>query len=157
MKAKQLLRKVAKAIVKHADQFDMGDWYGKSLQFYKKYKDDPDSYPDIEVDEGHKFECKEAIDAGGCGTAACIGGWINYIAKPPKDKKIETTADEVGYYAADKKAAKNLGMDVYDLDTLFYLGYWPNDLRIRYYKAKTPEVRAKIAAERIERFIKEMD
>ena len=70
-----------------------------------------------------------------CGTVACIAGWAQCLS------------------GGDSSPMEALGLHGYE-DRLFFMWNWPMNLRKRFYAAKTMRTRAKIAAERIEHFIK---
>jgi hypothetical protein len=84
-----------------------------------------------------------------CGTVACIGGWIALLgAKNPKRVRS----------LQPPKLARTLGVP---LENMCYLiafvrnNYgWPEKHRTAYNRANTPRQRAKVAARRIEHFIK---
>jgi hypothetical protein len=86
-----------------------------------------------------------------CGTIACIGGWASIMGRVP-------LANYGGLHF--RKLAVALGVHYNAVDRLCeytrYTGQagWPSSFRNAYNKAKTPKSRAKIAAARIEHFIK---
>jgi hypothetical protein len=92
-----------------------------------------------------------------CGTAACIGGWAvilgtkmnveeineNYISLRAAEKLLQLTPLQANRLFADMEQEES-----------FNNAGWPADLWSRYENAKTAKTRAKVGAERIERFIK---
>lgn len=84
-----------------------------------------------------------------CGTAACIAGWTLILSK----KSLVSGGDGM------TKAAHLLGMGSthsYGVEaaSLFHLCYWPDKFQKRYDAAKRSAGRARVAAARIEHFIK---
>lgn len=91
-------------------------------------------------------------DAPPCGTIGCIGGWTNFLSGKPEDSLSD--------------AAIRLGLDSDEQGRLFEepaytvsqpteeRAGWPEKFMRRYLKAKTPQTRAKVTAERIDHFIK---
>src|SRR5882724_5078496 len=73
-----------------------------------------------------------------CGTAACIAGWACLLEEFP---------------ASLWRAREILGLSLYDEPALFFVSGWPTDLYTRWVKAETPQERATVAAERIDRFV----
>ena len=81
-----------------------------------------------------------------CGTAACIAGWANILSD------IQLRGREGRNSAADL-----LGIEAGNSwchHPLFFARNWPEPYATRYKNAKTPKLRAKIAAARIEHLIK---
>ncbi len=94
------------------------------------------------------------VDFAPCGTAACIAGWTVLLEDGMKTKKKDSRIWS--------RAAKLLGLDdrwrkgeAPQTSKLFETGEWPKKLEARYNRAKTQKTRVKIAAERIDQFIKE--
>ncbi len=128
----RLLRKVQKAIKAHPDQFQMRTWYSQFLDI-----------------DGGPF-----VSAGGCGTAACIGGWAIHLHW----RKLEV---EKTYQAAKGKpetiyeiAKWILRLSRTQADKLFDGHMWPDDYQGDYEDSKTPEEQAAVAIRRIDHFIK---
>lgn len=121
----RLLRKVQKAILKHADQFAMSDWDTRILDDAKR------------------------ATPGGCGTAACIGGWAILIHRGyKKASRLERLRNTQLW------AHQVLGLDPYDEAPLFFLEDWPLNFRTAWDKSKTSKQQARIAVKRIDHFIK---
>lgn len=134
-----MLKKVRAAILKRPRQFEMSSFFCKSLLF------DTD---------GDRTE-----PASHCGTAACIAGWAIHIQtglKTPQQTaehhKPLASVCPVDYY--DEQGAMALGIDINESRKLFYASAWPCRFGDKYYSAKTATARAKIAAARINHFIK---
>lgn len=121
-----LLRKVQRAILKHPDQFDMGWWFQDKLSIRDK-----------------------RVDAGGCGTAGCIGGWAIHI-----HKQCKKLVDAKKCFYQGSIPATLLSLNDGEADRLFVDDFWPIRFRLRYQNGKTPLTRAKAAAARIDHFIK---
>lgn len=126
----RLLRKVKNHILEEPRRFIMRTWL-----LTREYVGGP-SYPS---DNGAK-EVKFAK----CGTAACIAGWAVLL----HDKRI-TNYDEIA-----RRASELLELDEMKSYRLFGATWWPEPFGSQYRKAKTPTARAKIAAARIEHYIK---
>lgn len=126
----KLLQKVKQAILDHPKQFEMDRWFQDSLRFgLKGYNVKP---------------------AGGCGTAACIGGWAQHLSfgkSTLAETKLKT------FYEIAPDAYKLLKLSSDTGQRLFVQGEWPTPFRTDYIKAKTPLQRAKAAAARIDHFI----
>jgi hypothetical protein len=126
----RLLRRVQKAIVEHAAHFDMNDW-GVDVEKSQVFHDEPSESE--------------------CGTAACIGGFAVLLSdgrNPPLRSNVA------------KRAAELLGLsysvlhDELNGNRLFYVDRWPAKFSGRHRRAKRNLTRARIAAERIEHFIR---
>jgi hypothetical protein len=123
----KLLRKVKKHILEEPKRFIMGDWVVRK------------EYPDQQLfdDDGKPRTFAK------CGTAACIAGWTMLLSKVDPDK--------VDSYSG--AASKLLGLKE-RFSPLFYTDQWPAKYEDAYVNAKTPAGRARVAARRIEHFIK---
>lgn len=81
-----------------------------------------------------------------CGSSACIAGWAVFLASGKRklpDGGPRSTWDE---------AKKLLGL--HNAASLFISDDWPERFRSQYCNAKTPKGRARVAANRIDHFIK---
>lgn len=124
-------------ILAHPDQCQMGDFYSQ--------------YLDIgESDDGWGH----GLEAGGCGTAACIAGWIMF-----RVAGCATLADADsmiwGGEPLDKHAMRHAGLTEDERHALFFTSGWPQDLKHKLWKSTTPEQFAGVMAERIDRLIEE--
>ena len=88
-----------------------------------------------------------------CGTVACIGGWITLLAYKRRPRSLESLNF--------KRLAKIVGVKYEQIDKLCSYVWndneddgWPEKFRVAYERATTPRQRARIAANRIEHFIK---
>lgn len=81
----KLLRRVQKAILAHPDQFEMWLLFQPTLYF------------------NHDPLALYTMPAGGCGTAACIGGWAIHLAGKHKTLKQSAGA---GYAKAKTPLAR---------------------------------------------------
>lgn len=129
-----LLKRVKAAILKHPKQFEMADWFSSVLYF---------------GDDGQGGLKKR--EAGGCGTAACIAGWVCHIDL--ESKTLAETDDALGIWASDR-ATTLLDIPWTKAGRLFHLDYWPSKFQLRVANAKTLKARARAAADRINWFIK---
>lgn len=121
----RLLRRVQKAILKHPDQFQME-------HFYAEYLDD-------------LFGC----DVGGCGTAACIAGWVQHLTFK-KRTLVETCKMRRSTWAVGQRELKLTNEQA----VLLFLGSrWPEHFREQFSGETSPMKRACIAAKRIDHFV----
>lgn len=84
-----------------------------------------------------------------CGTTSCIAGWVSYLVKPK-----EFSTSDCSMYQLTRLAEDSIQIWGQRADTLWYVAYWPDQFHDAYHSAETPKQRAKVAAERIEHFIK---
>jgi hypothetical protein len=103
-----------------------------------------------------------------CGTAACIAGWAETLMKFDTRKKSKKRARPSEMESISSVLlAEKLGFDVYMNNRLFYVRSWPQQFQSkipsasktncvdigRRFDSLPPEIRAKIAAERIDHFL----
>lgn len=127
-----LLRKIQHLILAKADQFQMSSVFSRYLD--------------------------NNAEAGGCGTAACIAGWVLHLTS--KNKKLNE--NKVNFVSTSLKRAGRLigipvkpGTDGWNLDhPLFFVAQWPEPFKSKYQDAVRAETMASIAADRISHFIK---
>lgn len=84
-----------------------------------------------------------------CGTTACIAGWA--VAIHGRFKSLKQ-----GYALEShpcRLAERLLKLDESISRNLFHVEDWPSEFSYRYDRCKTPRGRAKVAADRIDRFI----
>lgn len=124
-----LLKKVRSAILAHPDQFEMKDFFQGSLKLNRR-----------------------RVPAGGCGTAACIGGWALHLTTKEKTLAESRIAAHGLWVWTD--AARVLGISFDEAGALLDVREWPEQFRTRYNKAKSVRPRARAAADRISWFIK---
>lgn len=77
-----------------------------------------------------------------CGTAACIAGWACILSRVPIDDVSMSNAERL------------LKISSMQSSDLFLADYWPSPFYGKWREAKTLRSRARIAANRIEHFIK---
>lgn len=86
-----------------------------------------------------------------CGSAACIAGWAICLS----DKKSPRTARAKEHGVIDHKASMLLGISwIDDSAKLFFVSHWPRKFSRAYDSARSHTARAKVAAKRIDYFIK---
>lgn len=136
----KLLRRVKQHILEEPKRLIMSGLLVRKDKFRNKFMTDGG------VDQFQEF--------APCGTAACIAGWTVLLHDGMKTKKEGAQMWH--------RAAKLLGLDDKCRDgessqtsKLFVTHEWGSKIAARYHRAKTQKGRAKIAAERIEQFIKE--
>jgi hypothetical protein len=124
------LKQVAKLIQEHPTQFNMEWW----------------------------FKNTNAVGgrAGGCGTAACIGGWAVFLKRRVKslDKLQGQFIPALAGADIQEEAALYLGLHYPGTDRLFVPTEWPDKFREAYENAKTAKEAAQVAVKRIHNFIK---
>lgn len=124
----KLLRKVAKHILAEPKRFVMWTWMReKGAGAYDFTSDASDNRP---------------VPFAKCGTAACIAGWTCILSGDSSPRDFETRAADL-LNINDTKAKR-----------LFLLDMWPVKFRAPYRKAVSQRAFVKIAANRIEHFIK---
>lgn len=128
-----LLKRVKQAILKRPGQFDMCSFFSDNLSFNDGTKE---------------------IPASRCGTAACIAGWAVHLSEKAKTLKDtrRTQADRLD--DIEERALEVLELKEIDGHRLFYQKWWPRKFCLPYDKATNATVRAKVAAARIDWFIK---
>lgn len=120
---------VKHAILDHPKQVDMMSWYGGDAYCYE-----PEHLTPNVLDR--------------CGTTGCVAGWAVSLFAPG----IPYGLCGNGVY---DRAIALLDTSEDAADSLFHVMNWPSDLRRRYGKARRPATRARIVAERIDRFLLE--
>lgn len=88
-----------------------------------------------------------------CDTAACIGGWAIALDKNFKLAKAGVL-DAQSRRPTSERAAQALGLRRAIAERLFYVDEWPSPFREQYDDALGRAGRARVAARRIEHFIK---
>lgn len=129
----KLLRKVAKHILAEPLRYNQNATIARGIP------------GDVIEPDGETEQCVPA-----CGTIACLGGWIALFTykRPPRS----------GF--SFRKIGQALGVTSRQVSALCSYTTstsgkrWPAQYAKRYNRATTPRGRAKIAAERIEHFIK---
>jgi len=124
--AKTLLEQVKRNILKHPTQFVMHSYFA--------YEDSIGNTP------------------GGCGTAACIAGWTMHLLKG--NATLEETSGIVEVSSTFQVARKALGLTTEQADNLFRVKNWPAQFRCDLELAPTAGRAAKVAAKRIDHFIR---
>lgn len=124
----KLLRQVAKHILAEPKRFAMWTWVQRKVA-----NDDT-----FMADDGKQLKYAK------CGTAACIGGWAIILSGIDPDKSGSIM----------REAGRLLDLDETAQVALFVESNWPDKFSEPYDDAKTQGKRARIAARRIEHFIK---
>lgn len=139
-----LLRRVKEQILREPAQFVMGELFTRS-EFGTR---------DLEREVPH------------CGTAACIGGWaialsVGMTPSEAAEGQYRGWEEDAATDAWDR-ACEALGLELWTegeetdrAHQLMSVWGWPRDLREAWEAEQTLEGRARIAAERIDRFIAE--
>lgn len=131
---KQVLLQARADILAHPDQCQMSS-------FFSDYLDMPD---------GHGG----SMPAGGCGTAACIAGWIIFRKRQFDSlKQGHQHVRSNSHYSPEDDAGAYAGLNSFERSRLFFTCEWPSDCKTEYYQATTPAATAQAMANRIDRFI----
>ena len=140
----KLLKKIREKILTEPGQFAMQNWFTTEdeLRYSAGGLDDLDR-PKIP----------------NCGTAACIGGWAVVLGKKSARGKPATAARVYGHGADTARELLGLGLgeeEHFDGGAaLFYVTSWPAKYRELWREAKTLKRRARVAAWRIDAYIKQ--
>lgn len=130
-----LLKQTAKEMREHLDQVIMNRWYSRQLD-------------SLGVDPLNQSW------AGGCGTAGCIAGWINYVDSRNKGK-AKTMEDARSIACApDGRAMSAARITHQQAGRLFHTNGWSKAAKSKLAKAKTQEDYAKVVVGQLENFIK---
>lgn len=130
----KLLEKVKAAILAEPAQFLMTTWFA----------DSDDDYSYRPYDRARKVP--------NCGTAACIAGWALTIGRRYRNpRNAASRLGREGSIGLD--AARAIGVPYRFAQMLFIVSYWPHAFKERWSMASTPLQRARVAAQRIDRFI----
>jgi hypothetical protein len=124
------LKQVADLIAQNPTQFNMDWWFHES----------------------------DAVgnDAGGCGTAACIGGWavfLKYKSKKGRTPTLAQVCDHCDDGSTIDEATEALKLTPTEANRLFVLSEWPVKFEVAYDNATTAGRAAKVAVARINHFI----
>lgn len=128
-----LLKRVKRAILKRPGQFEMGSFFADILSFNNGTKE---------------------IPASRCGTAACIAGWAVHLSEEAKTLKDTCRAQSNRSDDIEERALDVLQLTPGEGHSLFYHRWWPEKFCLPYDKATSATTRAKVAAARIDWFIK---
>jgi len=140
----RLLRRVQEHILSDPRRFNMDYW--------KRHV----SLARIAAGEDCIFGIESAKDVPPCGTIACIAGWTALLGTPPGNRpllwsKVRTCATELlGLKPLLDERGFSYGSDY----RLFFEENWPERFYHRFRLATSRRQRARIAAQRIDHFIK---
>lgn len=126
----KLLRKVKRHILAEPKRFVMWTWMAKKADARTFNKFTSDAHDN------------RSVSFAKCGTAACIAGWTCILAGDGDPDDFEATAG--GFLEINDAQRKRL----------FALDSWPTKFRAAYEKAVSQRTFVRIAAQRIEHFIK---
>lgn len=124
----RLLRKIKKHILAEPRRFVMWAWLREKETSGDTFTSDANDNRQVKFAK--------------CGTAACIAGWTCILAGDKHPYDHEESAREL------------LEVDEQQSKSLFILDRWPEEFRYPYQKAVGQRTMVKIAANRIEHFIK---
>lgn len=99
------------------------------------------------LEEPRRFQMSEGLRFADEGTVGCIAGWTCVLG----DRKVDWS-ERTDWTDVRDRARALIGIENHTV--LFRVSCWPEPFSTRYVNAKTTRTRAKIAAERIEHFIK---
>lgn len=142
----ELLRQVREQILAEPTRFGMKSWVDETDDFHRKPE---------------------------CGTACCIGGWAGMLTGLVRKRNSELLRFPADLTVKGQKLVNRIGavdkygllipsslfataLDISGLEAtrLFYVDHWPESFRMPFYNEKDAKKRARIAAKRINRFIK---
>lgn len=89
-----------------------------------------------------------------CGTTACIAGWAISLDRKWKRLKPGLSQMRHFYFRPEKLAGEAIGIDFDQTERLFFRCNWPPGMSHAYVHETTARGRARIAARRIDHFIK---
>lgn len=99
---------------------------------------------------------REGKDNPNCSTVGCIAGWAAVLTAP-KGQTIKDTAKKVirvhGAHNVEDMGREALGLTYEQAVRLFHVWEWPGRHQEAYEEAKTPEARATVTVDRIDKFI----
>lgn len=101
--------------------------------------------------EPHTFCMADWYMKHGCGTTACIAGWVSLLS-PEFPRRSLKSSGEIAAFAKRK-----LGLNLDTQRRMFFVGDWPQPYQDQYLAAgdnADKEEQVKIAVKRIEHFIK---
>jgi hypothetical protein len=128
----KLLRKVKKHILEEPKRFRMMGWVLRRNEAATL------------VEDAGTGSSRVLWEFPQCDTAACIGGWGVLLTAKRKVRTNDLFA----------RAKRVFGLNQNQASILFGVYDWPGKFQNRFLNSKKPETRAKIAAARIEHFIK---
>jgi hypothetical protein len=86
-----------------------------------------------------------------CGTIACIGGWAILLTAK---RRLKTSRYSLNYLTLGKLLGVKKSQIAKLVSYTDYATEWPDHFADKYNQAETPKARARIAAQRIDHFIK---
>jgi hypothetical protein len=86
-----------------------------------------------------------------CGIVGCIAGWTAMISGELKHEIVQKGGLSWGIVC--KLAWQQLDINEDQCNSLFYVQYWPEPFRSRWYEHRTNREEAKLVVERIDHFI----
>ena len=87
-----------------------------------------------------------------CGTTGCIAGWVVMLSSPGLQDLVRESRH--GYVDWSKEATKKLGIEKAQASSLFIDDFWPTKYSDEFFQAGSNAKRARVAANRIEHFIR---
>lgn len=131
----KLLEKIRDTILANPDHLDMSSWFGMTPEHY--------------------FQARRR---GECGAVACIAGWacqLNGWSPLEGTLRVKKTVRGLLHTEVPRSmACELLNLTSFTADLLFYLDAWPAPYLAQYEGAATAKGRARVAARRINHFIK---
>jgi len=87
-----------------------------------------------------------------CGTTGCIAGWVVMLTHPDVQEQVKHYDD--GLVEWENRAIKELRISQTQAHSLFHDEDWPERYKEKFYDAFSAKERARVAANRIEHFIR---
>ncbi len=89
-----------------------------------------------------------------CGTVGCIAGWVLMLSRPRFQESVRAGVYNALRLDWKMEAARELGIEDDQASPLFFEEFWPTRYINKFSKARSNKQRARVAANRIEHFIK---
>lgn len=107
------------------------------------------------LDKPRSFEMSSWVmpnNAIACGTTGCIAGWVVMLSSPGLQDLVRQ--GKHGYVDWRKEATKKLGIESAQAASLFLDDFWPWKYGAGLIEAGSNKQKARVAANRIEHFIR---
>jgi len=89
-----------------------------------------------------------------CGTIGCIAGWVLMLSRPGLQESVRYGFHKTFDLDWKEEATRELGITDNQPFSLFFEEFWPTRYASKFSKARSNKQRARVAANRIEHFIR---
>ena len=89
-----------------------------------------------------------------CGTVGCIAGWVLMLSRPGLQESVQDGSYSPFRFSWKEKATRELRIEDGQAFSLFFEESWPTRYSSKFSKARSNKQRARVAANRIEHFIR---